>query len=63
MEFRYGKPKILIMNWPESLATLFGFMGIALLFHGFPTINIGGHHEKHIHYHNGEEIDEDSEEE
>ena len=41
------------MNWAESLSVFFAFLGLGILFHGFPDIKIGGKHE--YHYHNNED--------
>ena len=49
------------MNWPEACATLFGLIGVALIFHGFPNINIGNKYITHKHYHDG--VEEETEEE
>ena len=48
------------MNWPESCATLFGCIGVAMIFHGFPSINIkiGG---KHTYINGVEETEEEEE--
>jgi hypothetical protein len=46
------------MNWPEAFTTLFGCVGVALIFHGFPSINIkiGG---KHTYINGVEQIEEE----
>ncbi len=38
------------MNWPEALSIGFALMGMACIFHGFPSIHIGTKHD-HYHYH------------
>ncbi len=37
------------MNWPGAFAILFGLIGVALIFHGFPNIRIGGTDVNHYH--------------
>lgn len=45
-----------MMNWPEAFSVLFALVGIALLFHGFPNIKIGGTHTTHEHYDREEDL-------
>ena len=51
----------LTFNWPDSFAILFCFAGLALIFHGFPSIKIGGTHVYHNYNDNQDEDDEDEE--
>ncbi len=46
------------MNWSESFAVLFALVGLATMFHGFPSIKIGGQHHQHHHYHKLNEEEE-----
>lgn len=47
--------KEVLMNWPTAFAILFALGGLALVFHGFPSIKIGGTHTTHNHYNEEEE--------
>lgn len=39
-------------NWPTEFTVLFVFVGLALVFHGFPDLHIG---KKEIHYHENDD--------
>ena len=49
--------EVLSMNWAGAFAIFFALAGMALIFHGFPSIKIGGTHTTHNHY--NEEYEEE----
>lgn len=45
-------------NWPAAFMILFFLVGLAMIFHGFPNIRIGGTDNVHNHYNNENEENE-----